>query len=110
MRGDVSDVDARLQLSLRKLEKGFAVGRHRHLDVERETHGTSEIWIVLRGSVKATLYDIDDSFLESFEVKAGQLAIFHEGGHQLESLEEDTLFVEVKNGPYFGRERDKIEF
>ena len=110
LRGDVSEEDARLQLSLRKLPQGFAVSRHRHLQIERETLGTSEIWIVLRGSVRATVFDIDNSPVESFEVKSGELAIFHEGGHELECLEEDTLFVEVKNGPYFGRERDKIEF
>lgn len=109
-RGDMSDAGARLQISLRKLHRGFTVGRHRHLNVERKTEGTSEIWIVLWGSVKATLFDLDGSRMGSFLVRSGDLAVFHEGGHELECQEEDTLFVEVKNGPYFGRERDKIEF
>lgn len=109
-RGDMSDAHARLQISLRKLPQGFRVGRHKHLQIERETKGTSEIWLVVWGSVKATLFDLDDSRIGSFLVRSGDLAVFHEGGHELECQEENTLFVEVKNGPYFGRERDKIEF
>jgi hypothetical protein len=99
-----------LQVSARRLELGFEVPRHRHLPIARHTLGTSEIWVVLQGAVAARVWDLDGKELDKFTLKSHEVAVFHAGGHSLESLEEDTRFVEIKNGPYFGRTKDKVEF
>ena len=37
------------------------------------------------------------------------IAIFN-GGHSLKCLTDDTILYEIKTGPYFGAEKDKVYF
>ena len=63
---------------------------------------TQECWIVLSGSVKITLYDLNDTILHQDILNSWDYSITFQGGHEFITLEEDTIIQEYKNGPYKG--------
>lgn len=106
-RIDIAPASEYLQVCGRIMNKGTTVVPHKHLKTERRVKMTQESWIVLRGKVKASFYDTDNTYLCDREIGSGDVVIFYRGGHGLEVLENDTVFYEFKNGPYFGVEKDK---
>lgn len=109
-RVNVCPDDALLQLAFLPLKEGQTFKAHKHIEKPVEINGTSESWIVLRGKVRAILYDLDDSILEEVELNQGDCSITIcpvGAGHNYVCLEDDTLVVEYKNGPYMGIEKDK---
>jgi quercetin dioxygenase-like cupin family protein len=81
--------------------KGGRVARHYHLPVERHFTGTTEILLVLKGQCQVDFYDDDKNYLISKELKTGDLIIIVAGGHGFQMLQ-DTVLLEVKQGPYPG--------
>ena len=67
---------------------------------------TQECWIVLSGSIKITLYDLNDTILHQDVLQSWDYSITFEGGHEFITLEEDTIIQEYKNGPYKGSMMD----
>ena len=107
-RTDISPDTEFLQTSGRVLNKDFKVPAHKHNFLKRETNLTQEVWVVLRGKILARFYDLDDSFIyETIRTSGGCAAIFR-GGHERSVLEDETYFYEIKNGPYYGVEKDKV--
>jgi len=107
-RTDISPNNEYLQVSGRHLQKNFCVSPHKHNKLERKTDLTQEAWIILKGKVKAKFYDLDDKFIIEEYLSSGDCIVIFRGGHSLEVLEDDTIFFEFKNGPYFGVESDKV--
>lgn len=106
-RIDLSPDNEYMQVCGRIMSSGIVVPPHRHIKTYRETDLTQEAWVLLRGRVRARFYDIDDSFLCEREITSGDVVVLYRGGHSLEVLEDDTIFYEFKNGPYFGVSKDK---
>tara|TARA_R100001086_G_scaffold245370_1_gene176190 strand:- start:124 stop:534 length:411 start_codon:yes stop_codon:yes gene_type:complete len=106
-RIDICPEEEYMQVCGRIMEKGFTVAPHKHLQIHRETNLTQESWIIMSGKVKASFYDLDDSFLCDRIIEKGDVVVFYRGGHSLEVLEDNTIFYEFKNGPYFGVSNDK---
>ena len=106
-RIDLSPDNEFMQVCGRKMPLGLTVPAHRHIETIRETNLTQESWVLLKGSVKAKFYDTDDCFLCERIISAGDVITLYRGGHSLEVIEDDTIFYEFKNGPYYGIEKDK---
>ncbi len=106
-RTDLSPESEYLQVCGRSMDSGTKVPPHRHLETIRNTNLTQEAWVVLKGRIKARFYDVDDTFLCERELISGDVIVLFRGGHSLEVLEDDTIFYEFKNGPYFGVSSDK---
>ncbi len=106
-RTDLCPDNEILQGCARKLNNTVYVAPHRHLPIKRETVGTQESWIIIEGKVLASIYDINDTFLDEIELNAGSCIVFFNGGHALRALANDTFFYEFKNGPYYGYDTDK---
>ena len=106
-RTDLSPDSEFMQVCGRKMSSGTYVPAHRHIETNRNTNLTQEAWVLLRGSVRAKFYDIDDTFLCERFLSAGDVITLYRGGHSLEVIEDDTIFYEFKNGPYYGTEKDK---
>ncbi len=81
--------------------KGGVVQRHLHLPIQRHLVGTSEALLVKRGRVEADLHAIDKSFLGTWTLEQGDLILLAAGGHGFRCLE-DTILMEIKQGPYTG--------
>ena len=106
-RTDLCDDNEFIQVCARKLKNNIKVGAHRHLPIERQSDITQEVWIVLKGKIKVGIHDLDSSFIQGVELVDGDCLVLFRGGHSLEVLEDETLFYEIKNGPYYGADCDK---
>ena len=108
VRQDISPDEQYLQVSCFSLPLGKTFRPHKHILLNRETDITQESWVVIKGKVKAILYDLDDSILEEVILSAGDCSVTFRGGHNYESMEEGSIVYEYKTGPYFGQEKDKV--
>jgi cupin fold WbuC family metalloprotein len=106
-RCDICPPNEFLQVASFKLMKNKTFQPHKHIKKLVAHDITQETWIVIRGSIEAILYDIDDTILERVLLKTGDCSITFRGGHNYLCLEDDTLVIEVKDGPYLGQNMDK---
>ena len=109
-RTEIIPVDNFLQCATLKMEKGKTFPPHKHITKDRHypEQIAQESWVVIKGSVKCTFYDLDDTIISNdIILKAGDASFTLYGGHTYEILEEDTLVYEYKTGPYEGQELDK---
>jgi len=88
-------------------KKGQKLSAHIHLNSPRLAQKTQEVIFVKQGSLRADIYNLQEKFLQAVELRSGDTAIFLNGGHGYEILEDDTEVLEVKNGPYAGAEKDR---
>ena len=88
-------------------DRGGHVPANKHIAVQKTTTITQESWVVLRGLVIASLFDLDDAILAEVPLHEGDLSITFFGGHTYRCVE-DALVYEFKTGPYLGVEMDKV--
>lgn len=107
-RNNVAPDDQFLQLATLKMDKGKTFKAHKHIYKDSPKQCIAqESWVILRGSVKAILYDLDDSIIDECILNQGDCSMTFEGGHNYEIQEDDTIVYEYKTGPYLGIEMDK---
>jgi len=80
---------------------GGEVARHIHRPLERHIVGTSEVLVIQQGRCEMDVYNDDREFVATRELKRGDVLIMVAGGHGFRMLE-DTVLLEVKQGPYTG--------
>ncbi len=95
-----------LQLATITLEQNQTFKPHKHNYQPRRTVVSQESWCVIKGKVKAILYDLDDTILAEVELMPGDLSLTLAGGHNYEALEPSIVY-EYKTGPYHGQITDK---
>lgn len=91
-------------------EKGKLLNRHIHNEFLRESTRTYEMLYIVSGAIEAEIYDINRELVDSIKVNQGEILILLESGHGYKTIEENTTVLEVKNGPYFGPEKDRVRF
>ena len=80
---------------------GGEIQRHVHRSLERHLVGTSEVLIVRRGRCEIDIYNDERELVATRELGRGDIMLMVGGGHGFRMLE-DTVFLEVKQGPYTG--------
>ena len=80
---------------------GGEIARHTHRPLERHLVGTSEVLVVQKGRAEIDVYDDDRTLVATRELHPGDLMLMVGGGHGFRILD-DTVFLEVKQGPYTG--------
>jgi len=98
----------RQQLGFIVYGAGKTIGRHKHNPIRREIVGTPEVVLVRSGRCAVDLFDDDDAPVGSVELGQGDVIVFVSGGHGFRMIE-DTILLEVKQGPYTA-EQDKVHF
>ena len=108
-RNDIIPKNNFIQCATLKMEKGKTFDPHKHITKNRHypEQIAQESWIVIKGSVKCILYDIDDKVIAEPILKAGDASFTLYGGHTYSILEDDTIVYEYKTGPYEGQSLDK---
>jgi hypothetical protein len=107
-RMDIVPEENFIQCSMLNLQKDKTFIPHKHIWKERTRNVIAqESWIVIQGSVKCILYDIDDTIIYEPILYPGDASFTLEGGHNYLILEDDTLVYEYKTGPYEGQKFDK---
>ena len=91
-------------------EQGKELQAHVHNRFERMAERTFEALYVIKGSLEASIYDLDEQFVRKVKISQGEILILLACGHGYRILEEDTTVLEVKNGPYMGAEKDRYRF
>jgi uncharacterized protein with PhoU and TrkA domain len=79
------------------------IHRHVHRPLERHLIGTSEVLIIRRGRCEIDIYNNDRELVATRQLRQGDIMLMVDGGHGFRMLE-DTVFLEVKQGPYTGLE------
>jgi hypothetical protein len=92
---------APLQVGYVVYPKGGAVKPHAHLPIQRTLRGTGEVIIVQRGRCEVDVFDDARVRVATRTLGAQDIVIFLDGGHAFRMLE-DTVLLEVKQGPYGG--------
>jgi uncharacterized protein with PhoU and TrkA domain len=92
-----------LQLGFVVYAAGKEVPRHTHRVIERHIEGTSEILFIKKGRCLMDIYDNKQNLVTTRELKQGDVLLMIGGGHGFRMLE-DTILVEIKQGPYTGIE------
>jgi len=80
---------------------GGEIQSHTHRPLERHIVGTSEVIIVKQGRCLLYVYDDDHKLIALRELCPGDLVLMVAGGHGFRMLE-DTVLLEIKQGPYTG--------
>jgi hypothetical protein len=107
-RIDIVPEDNFIQCSMLNLENNKTFKPHKHIWKERTQNVIAqESWIVIQGSVKCILYDIDDTIIAEPILNPGDASFTLEGGHNYLILDDNTLVYEYKTGPYEGQSFDK---
>ena len=104
----VTDPDANLQVGFVVHAAGSAVMPHTHRPIERHVVGMSEMLLVQHGRCVVDLFNDARELVMSRELVAGDLIVMLGCGHGCRMLE-DTVLLEVKQGPYEGP-GDKVPF
>jgi quercetin dioxygenase-like cupin family protein len=87
---------------------GSEIPRHKHYPVRPSIAcNTSEVLVVQKGRMIVELYNDDYKLLCGREVGVGDVVVLMSGGHGFRLIE-DTVLLEVKQGPYGGREEKEI--
>ena len=106
-RTNIVPDDEYLQLASIQMKKGQTFQAHKHIMHEKITTIAQESWVVIKGSVKCILYDLDDTIIAEPILMPGDCSLTFRGGHNYYILEDDTVVYEFKTGPYLGQESDK---
>uniref|UniRef100_A0A7V3N548 Cupin domain-containing protein n=1 Tax=candidate division CPR3 bacterium TaxID=2268181 RepID=A0A7V3N548_UNCC3 len=104
-----SPPDFSQQLGYLPHKKGNIIPAHFHKEVHRKVTVTQEVLFIRKGRVLVNFYSTDQKFIASRELGPGDVLFLCSGGHGFKILE-DTEMIEVKQGPYSGKDSDKVLF
>ena len=108
-RSEIIEPDNFIQCAALKMDKGKTFRPHKHIIKEVTDYDriAQESWVVLKGSVKCTFFDIDDEIIAEPILRFGDASFTLRGGHTYTILEDKTIVYEYKTGKYRGQEYDK---
>ena len=97
----VTPPEANLQVGFVVYPTGGEIARHVHLPLERHIVGTPEVLVIKKGRCEIDLYNDDREWVATRELWEGDVILMVGGGHGFR-MTEDTVFLEIKQGPYTG--------
>jgi len=93
--------DFNFQLGFVVYPAGGEVQRHLHKKLERHIVGTAEVIMIKAGHCEIDIYNGDRQLVATRELGPGDIVLTVNGGHGFR-MQEDTVLLEVKQGPYTG--------
>ena len=102
----LSDDSDFIQLGTWNYEKNFSTVPHYHLEHDKPSNLTQEVVLVHKGSVKCRLFTKDGNYIDEVDINEGELIVQIYGVHEY-IMNEDSIVLEIKNGPYFGPDVDR---
>lgn len=105
-RTDIVPAEQHLQCAAITLYNGQTFKAHKHIVNPRVVEMAQESWCVVKGKIKAILYDLDDTVIAEVILNAGDISVTLKSGHNYEALE-PSLVYEYKTPQYQGQEKDK---
>lgn len=103
-----SGVEDSIQIGSLFFAPGDSVQPHTHKDKTVSVVKPVEVLLVLSGTVVAHIYDDGKEEIETITLHVGDILIQKRGGHGFEfDTGVGTRVLEVKCGPYYGKDSDK---
>ena len=87
------------QFGYMKHKRGYIVKPHKHNKRLTNIIRTTEVILLLKGSLRADFYDNEKKYLFSKIINAKDIIMLVYGGHGFKVLK-DVEMIEVKQGPY----------
>lgn len=101
----VTPTEFSLQLGVHERKKGDYVKAHEHIPLNSNTKSpVQDIILMKKGKISVGLY-YKNEFYKEIIISAGEVIIISTG-HNVKFME-DTAMIEIKQGPYRGREVEK---
>ncbi|HTX89606.1 MAG TPA: hypothetical protein VMC09_00195 [Anaerolineales bacterium] len=97
----ITPPDAKQQVGFIVYPKDGAIARHTHRALERHLVGMSEVLVVRTGHCQIDVYDSQHQSVATRDLFENDVVIMVGGGHGFKILE-DTVLLEIKQGPYLG--------
>lgn len=115
IRGDTRPTDttfitppeAKQQVGFIVYPKGGVIPRHIHRPLERHIIGMSEVLLVRSGYCQIEVYDDQENLVTVQDLHENDVVVMVGGGHGFQ-IKEDTVLLEIKQGPYLGAEDKKL--
>jgi hypothetical protein len=104
-----SPPDFSQQLGFLPHKKGGVIKAHSHKKVDKKVTLTQEVLFIRKGKIKVNFYSKHKEYITSRVLKKGDVLFLCSGGHGF-NIFEDTQMIEVKQGPYSGKDSDKELF
>ena len=104
----ITDDEDQLQMGFIVYPEGSSITPHIHNNIERKIEGTPEVLVVQKGKMKTIFYNNNKERKGEVILEEGDVILLLDGGHGFEMLE-DTVLMEIKQGPY-NLIKDKVKF
>lgn len=105
-----TEKDNPIQLGLLHYGINEEVPAHIHLPrTRRGFEETQEVLFIRKGCVSVSIYSPNGNLIKTVTLSEGDCILLMAGGHSLRTYSQSEI-IEVKLGPYTGRENDKIDF
>ena len=96
------------QFGYMKHKKNYIIKPHKHKKRLTKILSTTEVIIILKGSLRVDFYNQKKKYLFSKIIKEKDIILLAGGGHGFKVIK-DVEMIEVKQGPYSAL-KDKIKF
>jgi len=97
----LTPLDFNLQLGFVVYPAQGEILRHVHRPLERHVVGTTEVLAVKKGRCEIDIYNDQRELVATRELRTGDVMLMVGGGHGFRMIE-DTILLEIKQGPYTG--------
>ena len=91
--------DTNQQFGYMKHDKGYLIKPHKHKKRDTKIFYTTEVIIILKGTLWVDFYDQKQKYLFSKIIKQKEIIMLVHGGHGFKVLK-NVEMIEVKQGPY----------
>ena len=89
-------------------KKDYIIKPHKHKKRLTKILTTTEVILILKGSLRVDFYTESKKYLFSKIINKGDIILLASGGHGFKVLK-DVQMIEVKQGPY-SLSKDKVKF
>lgn len=95
-----------LQCGIGVFKKGSKVEPHRHVGDPAVVSEFQEFISIRKGKALAKVFSPEGQMIQELTMNVGDSLLLLRGGHSFD-FDEDTELMEIKQGPYLGREKMK---
>lgn len=99
--------DLELQVGFVVHDAGSVIAPHQHNPAPRNINRHCEVLLVKKGRCEVDFFDEDQQFVTTRELGTDDIVVLARGGHGFRMIE-DTILLEVKQGPYLGLEEKEL--
>ncbi len=103
----ITPPDGKQQVGFIVYPKGGVIARHFHNPLERHIIGMAEVVVVRSGHCQIEVYDDSLKLVATRDLYQGDVVLMVGGGHGFQ-IKEDTVLLEIKQGPYLGEDDKEL--